>query len=202
MSDNGITIWWEGLSASLSAGATIAACTEEAMSNLEEVLSMKLPKGYREFCQVFGTGEFNRLARIYCPCAIKPENDVRFSGPFMLQSLREGVEFERESHEMGHPSIAVETISALERLLESAVVFGDTVRADIFLWDLNSFNTSDQSYDIYMAPIDALGQCLRVGRDFREFLYNFCFSSNSDEILPPDLRFNQPPLTSATFVSL
>ena len=197
-----MTIRWDGLSATLPMGQKITACTEEALSNLEEVLSMKLPKGYREFCQVFGTGEFNRLARIYCPCAIQPEKDIRYSGPFMLQSLKEAVEFERESHEMGHPSIPVETISSLERLLASAVVFGDTARADIFLWDLTSFNASDQSYDIYMVPFDSLNRFLRVGRDFREFVYNFCFSSNADEILPPDLRFNQPPPATATFVSL
>lgn len=201
MSD-GITIQWEGLSASLPAGEKITSCTEDSVSKLEEALSMTLPKGYKEFCRVFGTGEFNRLTRIYCPCALNADKDIRYSGPFMLQSLKEAVEFERESHERGHPSIPLERISFLEKLLDSAVAFADTSRADTFLWDLESFNASDQSYDIYMVPFDSLDQSLRVGRDFREFVHNFCFSSKADEILPPELRFNEAPLTTTTFVPL
>lgn len=202
MRDDAISLWREALSEVILSGQKVMGCTEDDLSSFEVESSIKLPKGYGGFCQVFGTGEFSRFVRIYCPCALKAENDIRFSGPFTLESLKEAVKFERESHDMGHPSAKVETITSLERLLDSAIVFGDTVRADIFLWDLKSYKSTDQSYDIYMVPLDDLDQSLLVGRDFSEFVRSFCLSSKSDEILPPELRFDESRPTNPTFVLL
>jgi len=58
-----------------------------------------------------------------------------------------------------------------------------------YLWDLGSYDESDQSCDIYLVPTDDLDRTTKLGRDFFEFVNDFCLGSRARKVLPPGFRF-------------
>ncbi|MEM8779341.1 MAG: hypothetical protein AAGF26_10820, partial [Cyanobacteria bacterium P01_G01_bin.49] len=72
-------------------------------------------------------------------------------------------------------------------LLDSAFVFGREPSANSIFWDLRSYNNKDKSYDIYWANSDCFsGEIYKLGRDFYEFITEFCLGTKSFEILPKE----------------
>lgn len=148
--------------------------TEADLLAFEAQTGIALPAGYKEFRQVFGSGTFGDFVNIYggCPNVKLSEELIGF----LRQSLERVAEWYRSLN-----------IEPLESLLNSAFVFGGTSRAESFLWDLRTYNETDQSYDIYLARIDDSHVYL-VGRDFYEFVRDFCLGMKAFEVLPEGLR--------------
>jgi hypothetical protein len=191
---------WLSLFSSLEVeGKTEFCCNEEDFKSFEAEIGIRLPKGYKEFCTIFGTGTLGGFIRIYCPCKHDSKNDVQ-ENQWNVTELKDAVAFERDSMERGFSSFGDEKFSMLERLLENAFAFGDNPNAEVFLWDLSSYNESDKSYDIYIVPFDDLRNTTLVGRDFFEFVSEFCLTSKSDEILPPKLRFYEDENVTKSFL--
>ena len=76
---------------------------------------------------------------------------------------------------------------SLINLLNSAFVFGSEPGANSIFWDLKSYDEKDKSCDIYWANSDCFdGNIYKIGRDFYEFITEFCLGTKSYEILPEE----------------
>lgn len=157
--------------------------SEAELLEFEAKTGIILPFGYKEFCQVFGSGMFGHFV------GIAGEPSMELSREFIgylksaLNSLKES-----ESHLDTEP---------LEDLLDSALIFGGTSRQEHFLWDLRSYRESDQSYDIYLVRLNSERFYL-VGRDFVEFVRDFCLGMKVFEVLPQE-AWPSPQELSLTF---
>ncbi len=78
----------------------------------------------------------------------------------------------------------------LNKLLNHGYPFGDTTNGDRFFWDLTSYNEVDQSYDIYWIPDENAIHITYIGRDFFEFISEFCLGQKSSKLLPKDYTLN------------
>lgn len=147
-------------------------CTEADLLIFEAQTGIVLPAGYKEFCQVFGSGIFGNYMQVDSP-------DLNFSRE-NIGYLKEELRFQAEWDE----SIDIESI---ESLLNSAFIFGNNAHSDMLLWDLRTFSESDKSYDIYLAPFSGPAVHL-VGRDFAEFIRDFCLGMKAFDLLPEDMQ--------------
>lgn len=74
---------------------------------------------------------------------------------------------------------------SLITLLDSSFVFGTEPSSISIFWDMSSYNKSDKNCDIYWANSeDFRGNIYKIGRDFYEFITEFCLGTKSYEILP------------------
>lgn len=160
---------------------------EEELSRFEVENNILLPVEYKEFCQTFGTGLFANSIRIYSP------------SQFLVEYSRGSLETISEQIDL-FPSENLTRDRSLQSLLENGFVFGNDFGANIAIWDLRTYSDLDKSYDIYWIDIDAEDENLyRVGRNFFEFVTNFCLGRGTYEYLPEDKR---PPSNIQTFTRL
>lgn len=157
---------------------------DKQFQEFESQTGLILPQDYKDFCQIFGTVGLGNYVRIYCP-------DLAFSN-FSIETLKEDITDNYLF--LGQKNINIET---LEELLNSAFVFADNDVADVFFWDLRTYNSSDQNCDIYMAGTDCFGgDVYKIGQNFYEFVQNFCLGTKAYEVLPesiqPDLESIRP----------
>ncbi len=149
---------------------------EEELSRFEAENNVILPAGYKEFCQTFGTGCFGDFVRIYCP-----DQDLVTYSNLSLEAIKEEIE--------SSPSEQPDRDSNFQSILANGFVFGDDFGANIAVWDLRTYSEIDESYDIYWIDIDASDDDLcRVGRDFFEFVTNFCIGQDAYHLLPEEKR--------------
>ena len=153
-------------------------CTEAEIDLVEEELGFRFPLGYKEYCRVFGSGKIGNIFRVYCPCYPKNRVDIRETGDNLI-----GLKLDMESID---PAKDVEIAALLERLLEHGYAFADTDLADRFIWDLKSYRAADQSYDIYWIPDEEAASVRLVGRNFYEFIEQFCLGTGWHIMFPND----------------
>jgi RNAse (barnase) inhibitor barstar len=152
---------------------------EEEFLRFETQDDVPSPVGYKEFCQIFGTGSFGNFVRVFCPSP----HLVRYS-TLSLESIKEKIEC--------FPSENIERDNQLRNLLNNGFVFGNDFGANIAVWDLRTYSETDQSYDIYWIDIDSSDENLhQIGRDFFEFVCNFCLGRGTYELPPEDKRPHQ-----------
>ena len=150
--------------------------TQEELSQFEKETDIILPQNYKEYCQVFGSGQFGDYMTIYAP--------YPYLSSMSLENIKEEiVEFPEPQH--GKKM----NVESLNELLNSAFVFGTNSICDIAFWDLRTYSDSDRNYDIYFANSDYFGgDIYLLGRDFYEFVRDFCLGLKSYEVLPADKR--------------
>lgn len=144
----------------------------EELNQFESENNIVFPLGYKEFCQIFGTGCFGDFISIFCP-------NIYFS-TICLEAIKNDItEFPDSEHER---MMSKESLLAL---LDSSFVFGREPSANSIFWDLRTYNKSDNSYDIYWANSDCFsGDIYKIGRDFYKFVTEFCLGEESYKILP------------------
>ncbi len=148
--------------------------TETDWLEFESKTHLILPASYKYFCQVFGTIELNKTQRIYCP-------NVKFSQK-NIAIIKDELEYQIKL------GIINETESMLE-LLDSGFVFGDNCWAHIYLWDMRTYSKLDRSCDIYFLGLDEYPLVLYpMGRNFFEFIHDFCLAAKYHKHLPQHLR--------------
>ena len=198
---------WQSLVRELKVtGAAESSCSGSDVKRLELELGVVFPVGYKEFCEVFGSGELGGFIRVFCPCCTDVPEDVlntttlgSLQRSLGLEALEQELSWETDRQSKGHPSVDSTKFSLLKRILPEAFAFGDDPNAQIYLWDLTSYNDLDQSCDIYMVPTDNLDGTTLVGRDFFEFVHDFCLGSRAIEVLPSKFRFYEE-FTGKTFL--
>jgi len=175
-------------------GAKRSVCDAAGIARLESAFGLTLPVGYREFCDVFGSGELSGFIRIFCLCldedSVDNANFLRTTQECLgLDALETELKWEIEHSERGHPAADRAQLLLFKEVLINAFCFGNDPNANIYLWDLKSYSESDQSCDIYLVPSDDLGKTTLLGRDFFEFIQDFCLGSQASKILPPNFSF-------------
>lgn len=162
-----------------------ATMNANELAEAEMRIGISLPTSYKEFCQVFGSGILGNGVKIQCP----------FPGALDLPGSLEGLLDELQLF----PSKDLEYDKNLEELLNHSLGFGDDDGANMAIWDLRSYSELDESYDIYWIPNDLLDDdtIYLIGRDFFEFVRDFCLGTKSAEIFPDstDFLIEPPPQT-------
>lgn len=174
---------WEHLLAQLeilSCGQEIFS--EEELRNAEAKAGFVFPLEYKRFCQVFGTGMFGQFIGISCPTDYWLE-----SSRVQLEAIRYDI-LNLSSNEQSQ----IMNMDPILELLDAAFIFGDDSGAHVALWDLRTYSESDLSYDIYwMASDEFDGNIYRIGRNFFEFVRDFCLGNKAYEILPCSMHPSQ-----------
>jgi hypothetical protein len=181
---------WTSLLAELEVGKFGGEIfTEEQLSDFESQYNIILPIEYKEYCQVFGTGQFGEFMDIVCPSnrLIEVSNNLLNS----IRSAADDIPKSRANY------LAI-SIDAIMDLLDSAFVFGG-YDDSIVLWDLRTYQEDDHSYDIYWAlSEDFMGDIYKVGRSFFEFIRDFCLGEKAFEVLPEEV-YPMPEAICRTF---
>lgn len=194
--DDDILKKWETLLSSLSVTKrSELTCPEAQFAQAEAELGFRFPAGYTEYCRVFGSGSMGQgdapeLFRIYCPCCPTSSFDIRRTGHDLIRL--------KLDLDASMPMDDRQKEKTLLRLLESGYAFGDTDRADSFMWDLTTYSEADRSYDIYWIPDESIEESALVGRDFFEFVSEFCLGGGW-KIMFPDEDGSDTPETTERF---
>ena len=144
----------------------------EEFDKFEDETGIIFPIGYKEFCQVFGTGCFGDFISIWCP-------NLNFSNACLKAIKEEIQEFPDPQHEK------MMSKESLISPLNSSFVFGREPSSISIFWHLASYSKLDKSCDIYWANSENFrGDIYKIGRDFYEFVTEFCLGTKSYEILP------------------
>lgn len=146
--------------------------SEERLLAFEAKTGIILPAGYKEFCQIFGSGMLGYDMRISYPNLL--ESDLTAA------SLKDSLDSVAQN---------VPNLAEIQKTLDSAFFFADNSNAHLVFWDLRTYSESDRSYDIYITYLDCFeGEFYQIGRDFFEFVRDFCLGMKSYEVLPEWMR--------------
>ena len=143
----------------------------------EEQANVKLPIDYHVYCQVFGGGDFNEIIGI---------ERVAKDSQEMVDKLDEQKDF-KDSILLGN-----EDNEILLRLVRASYIFGlRTLGTGVFFaFDTSSYRDDDQSCDIYLIK-DDIGRVHSLGRNFHEFIANYCIGEKLLEDFP-NIYFADP----------
>jgi SMI1 / KNR4 family (SUKH-1) len=150
--------------------------TEEDLRAFEQEYGFFLPPDYKEFCQIIGTATLGNFVIITTPDNKVSNKRIKLNQCNLQRQIKN-----EEVEELD--------IEFVSDLLDFAFVFAHTGNAENIVWDLRTYHKSDQSYDIYFIPAYEIENVYFVGRDFCDFLQEFCFGTRPFEILP---SFRQP----------
>jgi len=143
----------------------IEVLTEQEFLEVESALGVLFPLEYRKFCQVFGSCVLGEWIRIECP------NLETYSYNAGLYTYNRDL-----SKLMLYPHY--------DRLLGSCYVFGSNTSSLDILFDMQSYSEIDKSCDIYWT--DAPDCIVKIGRDFYEFVSEFCLGDRCIGMEPYD----------------
>ncbi|MGG6263753.1 SMI1/KNR4 family protein [Leptolyngbya sp. AN03gr2] len=144
---------------------TLTIVSAEDLAIFESLLNIMLPLGYKEFCQTFGEGSFGQgFICIDCP------NVEHFK--IQAKSNTEIIEACKSSFREA---------PLTQALLNHAYLFG-LGSGTLLVFDLNTYESNDRSYDIY--AIDENGDAHQIGRDFYNFVTNFCLGTELETKFP------------------
>ena len=169
---------WQSLLAHLEVFDEQGEClTEEEMLQFETTNNIKLPKDYKNFSQVFGSGRFGEFIIIYSP--IRSHYFHQFPLETIQYEITNRLWYSLEELEKNM------NLESIADLLKGAFVFGEDGGTYIAIFDLKTYSESDYSCDIYWVHCPEFdGGIYHVGRDFWEFVCNFCLGTKYYEILP------------------
>ena len=158
----------------------ISGSTEPDIFALQELTDFEirqgfqLPNDYKQFCSLFGSGRFGDHMTVYCP---RIQNSQR-----SVYSMRVALELAQEEYG------CFEAAQNIGNLLNSCFVFATNPNSQDVVWDLRTYQKSDDSYDIYLLPLDPLDEFYLVGRSFLEFINDFCIGEGGYQNLPKHLH--------------
>jgi SMI1-KNR4 cell-wall len=176
---------WEDLLNSLNLTGVACISSEQEISEFEEKCGFKVPESYKNYCRVFGRGTFkDKDITIY---EIWPPDWI---DEIVLERLSM-----REAQ-------FVDDDSPLAIHLKDHGCYIGLAEDICFFWDLDSYQESDDEYDIY-ARTESDNGLYKVGRNFLQFIQDFCIGQVGIRDFP-DLIFlstdeNDNPLNTNEF---
>ncbi|MGG6239463.1 SMI1/KNR4 family protein [Nodosilinea sp. AN01ver1] len=147
--------------------------TLEDLAQFEMEAGFRLPDDYKQFCRTLGSGQFGGHMKICCPRIEYSRKSISFM-KIALWLAKE---------EFGNFDLAQE----IKDLLNACFVFGTNPNCQDVVWDLRTYQESDDSYDIYLIPLDPLDEFYFLGRSFLKFLEDFCIGEQGYKNLPEHL---------------
>jgi hypothetical protein len=155
----------------------------EELTGVENKIGHQLPADYKYFCQRLGTGRATGFIDFYSPIErrILEQNEaIEYAIGRIQEDMKNPVN--------SHTDIDVGRWNFSEKieLLKSAFLFGMFNSEAALLWDLRTYQSSDDSYDIYWYNFDIPESYLpiKVGRSFAEFFCNFCYGQLACDLIP------------------
>jgi hypothetical protein len=170
---------------------------EAEIAIVESELKQSLPVAYKEFCQILGTGMLAEFVRIFSPT--KP---FIAEGKYHLDYAIQRVEEFMTNYPHLQRDRTVERDQWCIDLFKSAFVFGDYATGEyLLLWDLRTYRQEDESYDIYWVSRDMpeIDDPILIGRDFFEFVQDFCYGTKRFESLPESMEASSLEAIPRTF---
>lgn len=150
---------WRELLSHIKLNGKIKTASIEELSRYEMETGFTLPKDYKEYCQVFGTGIFDHNSfQIEAP-------------PWRLMPDPDRIDACKNAYD--YPTEVVE-------LLNSAHVFGIAESYVFFFFDSRTYSEEDESYDIYGIG-DGLNAVYKLTRDFFEFIRDYCIGTKAEK---------------------
>lgn len=172
-----ITEWRELLKQVEVRGDIFEFTSEVDLLEFEGRTGIFLPSKYKEFCQIFGSGEFgNDLLNIHVV-----SHDNLLSMIEWTSELRVNLELD-----IYLDDLTMAKLEVIRNHLKSALIFGGNGKSQFCFWDLTTYDKLDDSYDIYLASWGSY-DCCQVGRDFFTFVKDFCLGMKPYEYLPEGL---------------
>jgi len=168
---------WRSLLAHIEVFNERGEClSEQEMLEFETKNNIKLPKDYKILSHFFGSGTLGNMINIYSPIY------SYYFNQFSLETIQYEITY---PHLYYLEELEDMTLESIADLLKGAFVFGEDGGTWIALFDLRTYSESDYSCDLYwLKSPDFDGEVYRVGRDFFEFVCDFCLGAKSYEILP------------------
>ncbi len=152
--------------------------SDEDLLEFEARTGIVLPSNYKEFCQVFGSGEFgNDLLNIHVI-----SHDNLLSMVEWTSQLKDNLDME-----VYLDDLTMAKLEVIRHHLKSALIFGGNGKSQFCFWDLTTYKKLDDSCDIYLASWGSY-DCCRVGRDFFTFVKDFCLGMKPYDYLPESLH--------------
>jgi SMI1-KNR4 cell-wall len=149
----------------------------------EEKLGCKLPADYQYFCQEIGTGRASVFVDLFCMTDLNIQDSVEVTAD-MIDRINRGL-IDRayqadyfQTRNIEPPTYWSDRQDAeYIKLLQSALIFAGFNSDRVMFWDLRTYDTVDDSYDIYWYDIyePNFYQPILIGRSFTNFLINFCY---------------------------
>ncbi|MBE9139812.1 SMI1/KNR4 family protein [Nodosilinea sp. LEGE 07088] len=148
--------------------------TLRELAQFEDEHNFQLPSDYKTFCQTLGSGRFGNHMRVYCP---KPEFSSR-----MIQNMKASLEMDRAENR------EPENFRFFMKLLPACFVFANNPNNQDIVWDLNTYQETDDGYDIYLISHEPPDEIFFLGRSFLGFVKNFCVGDVGYQNLPAYLH--------------
>jgi hypothetical protein len=144
----------------------------------ERALGCPLPQAYREYCQVFGSGEFG-------PYQFRirgQDSDSIKSWLFANNQLNDGTSLVIEAYRRYSDAPSPE----VEQILNAGLHFGESIDQNcvLFFFDLSSYQEVDQSCNIYCYYEHDCVEIYDLGRDFFTFICDFCIGDRAEREFP------------------
>ncbi|WP_445632126.1 SMI1/KNR4 family protein [Nostoc sp. DSM 114167] len=153
----------------------LSTLNEITLKNFESQAGFALPQEYKNFCQVFGSGEFGfNQFFIEVPNCEDIEGGLT-SNEIILESCKDSFSWSLK----------------VQELLDNAYLFGGGNNFLSFIFDLRTYSEQDERYDIYALQFYS-GFISYLGRDFFKFICDFCIGEQAKEV--PGLLVQVPPM--------
>jgi SMI1-KNR4 cell-wall len=153
--------------------------TQEVISEFEREHNIIFPTDYKEFCKVFGLGFIDNWLKIYCP------------GTPLLVETQEYLSVNAEwIRKVNNYTNFGDADARMIDLLEHGFVFAEDLGSKIAFWDLRTYQSTDDSYDIYWAvwdcpdPETSPSDLMYLGRSFFRFINEYCYGIRKNELYP------------------
>ncbi len=147
------------------------------LQQAESKLGYRLPADYKYFCQEIGTGRASGFFDLHCMTDNNIQDNVEVTAD-MIDRIERGL-IDRAGDK--DPFWSDRQDAEYIKLLQSALIFASFNSDRVMFWDLRTYDTVDDSYDIYWYDIYApdCEKPILIGRDFTEFLIKFCYGQAS-----------------------
>ncbi len=140
--------------------------SSEQLEQFESQAGFILPHEYKEYCQVFGTGEFGiTIFNIRCPDCV----DVVGHLISLQDTINACVNYADYSEEE-------------KQIFQSAYVFGYGADHSFLIFDLATYSDEDKSANIYGISED--DTIYFIGRSFWEFIRDVCMGDKAAKCFP------------------
>jgi SMI1-KNR4 cell-wall len=178
------------------------------LQQAEAKTGYRLPADYQYFCQEIGTGRAAGFCDLFCMTALNIQDNIDVTADMIDRINRRLIdlaEYRRlvdqglidQSKYQGEYVAFFSDRQDAEyiKLLQSALIFASFNSDRVIFWDLRTYDTVDDSYDIYWYDIYTpdCEKPILIGRDFTEFLIEFCYGQAAC-ILIPDFCVEGEPM--------
>jgi hypothetical protein len=175
---------WQELISGMKLIGTPYPNTEAELCAFEDTNNIQLPLEYREYCKVFGGGDFNEIIKVFCIAHTVPAED--------LISEQRDFKFLLKMAFRDYPLV--------QQIIDTSFIFAFGIENNdlSFLFDFSSYDHNQESCNIYV--LNRLTYSYyNLGCSFYRFTYDFCITETARQEFP-DLLCDDNFIYTNTFI--